>query len=460
MIPLIRRFGEAVRGFPALAGEISDGASRLGWAVVGVLAPLLGVAVLASWIYSSYADIDVPASFGQVGNDGGCAHGLGVHCWSDFAATRYASMFAPPSIWEILYPPSARVLRVPFFAIDQWFGEQAGLITYSAVAILCLLGPIVWAVRHIPWTSKPVVLVVAGVATTPFLFAWDRGNVLILTVPFLFLATWAFVRDRPWLVAACVIVISMVKPQFVVVGFVLVAVRAWWPAVVAIVGSGLAIVLSFFLYGPAWWSELRGWVDNTLDFSARELSWDWPTNISLAHALRWLSEAGPWGALIDLPDAAYSRSAFVILGVVALIVLIVGRRLPRLLIATVFLAIPCIALGTSFGYYAVFVFPVFAILFRDGLRGWPARGALRATLVWSVVAALVASLTTLLLPAGPPLAPTPSIVVYGSAFPVLGVLAWCVHLIAIAVLAVRTRRAPEPLAPTADTSPVPAAAAS
>ena len=425
------------------------GGSRLGWNIVGALSGLLGLAAVVAWVLGSYFKVDVAAMVSFPGADGHCRlphEGVGVHCWGDFGAVRFASLTGAPLGPEVVYPLSSRILRLPFFAISSIGGYGAGLIAFLVASAACLIAPVVWAVRDTPWALKPVVVTVAAVATMPFLMVLDRGNVLALTVPFLFLALLGLVRDKPWMIAVATIAATSVKPQFALLGVGLLALRHWRAAAVSIAGSVAIIVVPYLVFGDKWRSALVTWLDAAQAWTkSQPLSVDWPGNISLPRVLYLLGHAGPWRhsrLLSTIDDGTYTTASVAILAVIVGILVLSGRHLPPLATGVALLAIASLASPLTYAYYSVFMIPVVAIVFRCGLASWPTDTRWDRTMPRILSAALVLGLSPLLLPLGSSLtAPVAPLL------PVLSACAWAAFLAAMAIWGV-ARMWKEPITTT------------
>jgi hypothetical protein len=418
----------------AWINERRDGGTGLGWAVVGAAAGLLGVAIVAMWVLSSYFGVDVAGSISFPGADGWCdtaTVGLGVHCFGDFSAIRFDSLFAAPNAVEAVYPLSTRLVRLPFFLIDRVAGFQTALVAYVVVSGVCILAPLFWAVKEARWSLKPVVVVAVGVGTAPFLFLMDRGNIIALIVPALFFALLGLVRDRPWMVAIAVIVASSVKPQFALLGFALLALRHWWPALVSLGGSIAIVILPFGLLGQGAVGGVSGWLHAASGWAkGHDLSTGWPTNASFPRVIYLLGHLGDAGNLKEAAahdELIATIVAAVVCGLVTLVLLVAGRGLPPLALGIGFTTMASLAVPVSYGYYLVFAIPVVAIVFRLGLKGWlDLRSARVAAILLSV--AIVLGLTPLLIPLA---SGTQSIAV--SLVPILAAYAWLAFLVALAI---------------------------
>lgn len=416
------------------------GGTAFGWSIVGILAALLAPAVLVAWILGSYYRLDIAASMSMIGEEGRCdldVTGIGVHCFSDYTSIYFDSPTAPLVHYEQLYPVATRLIRLPFWGVGELFGMHASLLAFLLVSVICLLIPVLWAVRRSPLWAKAVVVSVLGLVTAPFLFAWDRGNIVSLAVPFLFLALLGLVRNRPWWVVVGVIVAATVKPQFALLGFALFARGDWRRGTVAIAGSVVAVVGSYALLGAGGWDALVAWVQAALGWSdARELFWSWPGNGSLPRALYLVTHLGPWAdssVLAAIPDSVYQYAGQGYFVSLVIGLLLVGRRLPPLAVGAGLVVIAAFVLSLSLAYYFVVVLPVAAIVFRHGLGGFPLTGARAKAIIVSFGAALVLSLTPLIVPILPFLNPVPGTMVIGTVVPSFAILAWTLFLTLLVV---------------------------
>lgn len=417
-------------------GGVTLGGSTIGWNLVGVLGALLGVAIVAAWVLESYFRVDVAASISALGTDTYCdlgRSGIGVHCFGDYSSIYYPSLFGVPTAPEAVYPVSTRLVRLPFFLIATVGGFQAGLVAFVVASATCLLAPLIWAVRRSPWFAKALVVVVVGVGSGPFLYAWDRGNVLALTVPLMLAFLVGLVTNRPWLAVGAIIACATVRPQFAGLAIALVGVRAWRPALVAAFGSVTAVLAPFLLFGSRWLSGIADWVAAASAWAgSQSLEDPWPSNVSVARALF---------VATGISSAACAIAALGLLLVLGVAVVATARRLPPLALGASVLAITCLSLPITYGYYYVFAIPLVAVVFRKGLEGWPTGERLDKALIVSFLVALTLSLTPLVVPMSGKLTPFPGAVVVSTSIPLLATFGWIVFLMAAAARGVIPRRA-------------------
>jgi len=401
-----------------------------------LLAVGLGIAFVWAFVLSSYFGVNLPQSLVFLSSDGWCppgANGLGAHCWGDFAAVGNFTFTDTPQGPESPYQMSSRVLRVPFAVVWQMAGFGVALTAYLVVVTACLLAPIVWATRSLPLARRLMAIMVAAVATTPFLYALDRGNSVALAVPFVLLFGWGLLRDRMLWAVIGVVIASSVKPQYAFLMVAFIALRRWWPLMSALLGVGLTFILPYFALGGGWVEGLKEWVRASQAWSTGQPLWvDWPANHSFAKALfdatHWLGQSFPGSALNTTPDrwaalCTLAATAFVLIAGTALAAF--GGRLNRVEVVAVALALACLAVPLAFGYYAVFALVTVGLLIGAERTSAGEPPVVPPTRAWALSAALLVTLTPVLLPRGDLLAADEGqALVVASWMPTLSTLAW------------------------------------
>ena len=445
---------EAVEGQERRPGDPSGFlGSPFGAAMLGVLSTLLGVSVVTAWVLASYFKVDIPRLLSFDSADGWCdpaRDGVGQHCFGDWAVIRVPSLTADGLTAESVYPLSARLVRLPFMALDALAGQRATLLVFLAVSVVCLLLPAWWAARPVRWELRPVVIAVLGLITAPVLMVLDRGNILGLAIPFCFLAVLGLVQDRPLMVVVGTIAAASIKPQFALLAFGLVAPRHWRWALGAAAGSVAIVLLPFAMYGSRALVRLEAWINGVGNWSA-SLRLDDPSHtvVSAPRALWLLKHPSSWGtwdaALPSYASTLYLAMAVALAVLVVVLLLIAGRRTSPFLVASALLAVASLVTPLAFAYYQVFAVVVVALAFRlppevsgvgDRSAPWPDK-----VVTITLGCALALGLTPLAVPIG--VAPT-------SLVPVLSTLAWLCFLV---VLGLRTLLVLMPRRPTTALTP-------
>jgi hypothetical protein len=223
------------------------------------------------------------------------------------------------------------------------------------------------------------------VATYPFLVAIDRLNIVALaTIPmFFFLES---MRRGNWLgVASAIVLMTTVKPVFIVLALVFLAQRRWLRAITT-AGAAAAAALLLIVGAGSWdVSRISEWFSVAARYGTTmwEVSAPNPPNASLARLFFLLGRSLDWCWSIafggPLGASAFVESFGVVLavavaGALLLFLVIRGTRLNGLVLGICVLAL----VSTSFGvytaaYYLAFALPVSASLIqrwrdRDGRR--------------------------------------------------------------------------------------------
>ena len=421
------------------------------WSLVGLLSGLLGLALASWWFWGSYFQVDVFASLSFVGDDGWCirdSEAVGVHCFGDYAAIRIESLTAPLAGPEGVYPPSTRLLRIVPWLMDNVFGFRAGLILFLIASAAASLVPAYWASSRLPISLRPVVILTLGVATVPFISLIDRGQLLALAVPSLFLFMLASSRNHPWLALLALVPAVATKPQFALVLTLFAVIRQWRPFLVGVVGAVLIVLGPFALFGRDFVPALLEWIENSSSWAQSvPLTLGWPSNLSFPSTIRKTVDMGlngPLGGLLGerretivaVPDSMYAF-AMVAIGVVIVALLVLfGRHLNRMLVIAALLAVASFTLSVSWIYYACIALPIAAIIFRspakqDSIRneGWWTQST-KVMLVVSVVLSLTPILVPLSIAAGQ--------AVPNAMAPITS-LSWLIFVVLTAIAALRCR---------------------
>ena len=155
-----------------------------------------------------------------------------------------------------------------------------------ALTIACVT-PAVWAARGARGLERVVVFVALGAAAIPAWMAIDRGNSVGFVVPIALAFLVALCRRRWGLVAIMVILAALVKPQFVVLGVVLLAARQWrWGGLAAagVVGSNFA---AYLLWPPDFPGSIAQSIRTVIGYGSFQSRADL-YNVSFGKGLLWI----------------------------------------------------------------------------------------------------------------------------------------------------------------------------
>lgn len=374
--------GGFVRRLPSAARRRYSPSSLL-FVSVAALGILL---VFSSVVAIHYFGKDPVTSLSYIPEDGFCRtdlhEGVGVHCFSDYQFV--VPFTSQPNPWDryegylMNYPASGMLPHAFFGVVGRQTGEpNAGLFGYLGLLIAALLVPAFWASRGKSASIRVATLGLFGLLSAPSIMALDRGNSIALVVPAVlaFLVALRRGNDR-WAVIAIVLA-ALVKPQYALLFLVLVAMRKWRRAGMAIAGVIVTNVLAFLVWPRDFPGEIVQAGYNVLrSGSTVPLSDAFPSNVSLSKGLHVVEKVVRH--LTGTTDGAYMVDAHALVAgavtatVICGLILIAGTRIPAYLSGI--LVVMCVSLvpSTSWSYYLVFALPVAAILLRDPL-GAPVR---------------------------------------------------------------------------------------
>lgn len=400
--------------------------------VPGILLSILGycfaVALPATIVSASYFGNSVSSLLVYRAADGWCdagSEGIGVHCFGDFHVIRLA--LADPSVWDnrlqqpIPYPPVAMWPNVLADWADRiGLGVRGSMLLFLLALAVAALTPAAWAAwrlrRRFP---SGVVVALVGAMTLPVFVVLDRGNNMAFALPpllgYLIGLRWSTGVHR-WIAPVCLVIVIMLRPQFVVVGLLLLVVGRWRDLILAGAASGLAMVGSFIVWDSRrWTSHLSEWFHNIGSFDQyQSLRTVYPSNISAPRSLVMLSESlnGFGGSLgDDVGDFVIQHTklvTFLMLGITGALFVLSRTRLPIGPAIVIALTAAVIAPGVQHPYYLTIALLI-AVVFLvpdafHGLQGSRARFLpTRAGPLWIclVLVALVVSLVPVPFAAGP-----------------------------------------------------------
>ncbi|WP_373140849.1 glycosyltransferase family 87 protein [Mycobacterium marinum] len=425
------------------------------------------VSLVTGIIYVQYFSIDVFSSLLYVPQD--CwldwDMNIGRHCFSDYAWQATAALRPDP--WEHLgppnwpgnpYPPAAMVPFLIFGLLGKWLHwPQLGLFCYLMALVIAVLSPALWATRGARGLERLVTFLALGVAAIPAWVAVDRGNSTGFLAPIALVFLVALCRQRWGLVAVMVILAALLKPQLVVLAVALFAARQWRMGGIAVVGAIVANLSAYLLWPSNFPGTITQSIHNALGYGAFSDAIS-VGNVSFGKALLWI----PDGLKVletggTLPDGYLAGLRGLIgYGVLALVVgavLILGRRVPPVVVGIVLLAAASLFPAVTYRYYLVFVLAVAALIVRDpdgptGAGLFDRIGEGRRVVAISVSLAAALSLAHVAVP-GPsfpvPVAGEPGVLTVFGTSPVItttAVLAPALWLIASAVIILSYMRKP------------------
>jgi hypothetical protein len=419
--------GAETKGVRTIRAELGK---SFGWMLMGLLALQLAVAVPIAWVLDSYFNVNVPASLMFFGRDGWCdtaTQGVGRHCFGDF----HERFLIDPSR-RLPWPNNLELSPIgPFLtgtanALASFLPARFVLALVILVYAACLLVPAVWAARGRPWPLRFLIVGMTGIATYPFVATMDRLNIVALTVPLVLAFLLALDAGNSRGVIFTILALTVIKPQFIVLSFVLVAQRKVRAAAVGVLGSiGAALFLVVAAGGgdlgriPQWFDATSSYGNGLSVVHVENLT---PVNVAFSRVVyvgsRTLesmqqvvfgSQLSVW-SVADFFLVLIQGSVFV--AAIAVLALW-GGRLPPIALGTAALVLSTLVLGEYVaGYYLSFALPVCALFLRrisqrdsrapvelyGEIDSWSERTGRAGWLQWSLLAATTLSSSLMVVP--------------------------------------------------------------
>lgn len=305
---------------------------------------------------------------------------IGRHCFSDYALVVDAG--TRPNPWDVLqipahqasgmiYPAAGMIPHLLFGLPAKWLGmPRLGLICYLLALTIAVVSPAAWASRGARGLERVVVFVALCAAAIPAWSVIDRGNSVGFVVP-IALAFLVALRQQRWgFVAIMVVLAALVKPQFAVLVVALFAARHWRLGGLTIAGVVLSNLAAYLLWPRDFPGTIMQSVRNVLHGGG---PFQWllgQQNVSFGKALLIVPDTVKlYQSGGKIPDGflAVPRSliGYVVLLGVVLALLVLGRRIPPIMVGIVLLATAALFPPLTIFYYLAFVLPVAALVVRD-----------------------------------------------------------------------------------------------
>jgi len=353
------------------------------WLMSFPTVPLLifiqGVSALLWWIAGSYFGMDTYSSRSLSGNDGWCdpsIQGLGVHCWGDYYYPIFLLSIANPFSGEFVNPyPAAGLLP---FLLFRSLGDFAALPALGLGLYLSLMvGTIAWSVWKATvgtqFNARVGLFSALTLFSPPVVMALDRGNSVGFLIPLLIWFFASLRKDHPAHLIASLVLMSMIKPHFVLLALALMFSGRIRVGVQSALLSLVANTVSFTIF---WWNQFP---ENLIQWAFGVISYqDYATvakpylpNISFSQSIyAWfygLDQVGVAG-LAPVLDGIESHQGMWGIGIFALVLLMIllfRDTLSRAHIAVLMLSVISMLSATTYFYYALFAVPTLLALMRE-----------------------------------------------------------------------------------------------
>jgi len=335
------------------------------------------VLIASTFILIHYFNIDALTSLFYVGQEQ-CAPGsgmLGSHCFGDY---NLGSVLSLPNPWDYVtqvgpwnYPAASMAPS----AIFLWFGTVIGHQKIATLLYVVLMAvgfaiPAAWASRGRRLWVRIAITAMFGFLSVPALMAIDRGNVVGLAVPFIFLAMVSVAKHRFLLAAIAIALAAGAKPQYGLAILIFVFLGRWLWLLVCAAIAAVVQFLPFLLWPQAFPGSIVQAFTGMFSFGSQStLGNTIPVSVSFTNGAYLLEE---WFVRplrgIDSTSWVEGHQGLitaVLVGGLVIVVFLARRALPSALVAGLLFMIASLAVPTTFTYYFIAALPIAAIVLRN-----------------------------------------------------------------------------------------------
>ena len=332
---------------------------------------IAGISFIALWVNAFYYQAPVSQIISVLVKDGWCPEtnsGIGLHCFGDYYSPVAGFSMENPWANGYAYTPIAHQQFAPFEFLGRLFDTpRVGLLAYLLTGFISLLIPLIWAGRG-ERTFTPVYAIIFGVFGTPLLSALDRGSVVMFTTPILLYYALAILRENWSRAAFAIVLLSVVKPQYLTLLLPLLIFRRWRDTIRALSYTFGLSVIGFVLLTPAPLMVFRQWTSFAIGYNEQG-HYFYPYNVSIT---KFLSTIFNFCArLLNLTsvnplETNSALAAVLVIGILLVFPLIaLGDTIDRFSAVVASLVLGSLLVPTSNFYYQNFVIVVVAIILRD-----------------------------------------------------------------------------------------------
>jgi hypothetical protein len=344
----------------------------------------LAVSWATGFVLTQYFSVDVLSSLFNLPEDCYLNWGtqIGRHCFGDYSIV--VGQAIRPNPWEPYplflpwenyqpfgnnYPAAAMIPQLLFGLLGEWLHTpRLGALLYLTVLTIAVLAPAVWAAKGARGLERVVVFVTCGAVAIPAWNAIDSGNSVGFLPPIGLVFLVALCRQRWGLVAVMVVLAALLKPMFAILALALFGARQWRSGTAAVVGTVVSSLAAYLLWPRDFPQTIVQSIRGLLSY-ASEGGLAGVYNLSFGNGLLYIPRTLAdfvWGGVPYFSDdRLISVIGYVVLGLVAVFLLVLGQRIPPVMAGITLLATASLFPLLVGSYYLVFVLPVAAVVVRD-----------------------------------------------------------------------------------------------
>ncbi len=336
----------------------------------------------SSLFLSSYFGYNLTESLIFSVNDGWCnpiSDGIGRHCFGDFYSFMNGDIYRPWTEGKTAYSPLAVLYFLPYKFILSNFGiAKLVLFVHLLVLLFCLIFPVL----HLNLTGRlkkgteKTSLTFAMLLSAPSLMAFDRGNNIVLCMPFLYLYFLKTLEKKKSAKVYGIILIAL-RPQFALLVLLPFFRKKWKETGTWILGSISAHLVFFSFFGLTKIQiNIESWIQNLTSYqSTISLPMFFPSNWSFSNFFSiFASSVNSFlkGEFLTPNDSFQMNSQIlrilpiIFLVAVVLIMYIRRNRITDFEFITLLTILVLLAPGVTFSYYLVLLLiPILYVYVAD-----------------------------------------------------------------------------------------------
>ena len=349
---------------------------------------------------TSYTSTKMTDSISYHLNDGWCepkSQGFGEHCFGDYyAPLKYANSESPWSGFISNYPPFSFVILKPFAYLHDYQSGRASLIAYLFFTVCCLLFPVFhMRLKHSINSLKFLALFGVSIISGPIITVIDRGNVLAIAFPFIYLYFYEVGEKnfRKAIIYATVFV--LIKPQLVILSLILLALRRYREALTLYLAAGAGTLVSFAFYPSNFFENIATWFQSTINYqSIGAIGVLEPVNVSVKSSVDIIFNI--FGAQFNQNLLSWSINLIAIYFIFQFFIKFSLRKFSHNVM--ILILFPILFMGTTYHYYLILLIVPLIIFFNEDEPKVKTKYSRRINLVYCVL--FVTTLTPFALPWG------------------------------------------------------------
>jgi hypothetical protein len=327
---------------------------------------ILGFAVSVTVFLSSYFNAPITSMLSYTVEDGHCnqkLEGIGLHCFGDYYYSLAFTEGNPYLVGTQQYPPLAIQMFKVYGTISKILPESTlGLSLYFCTAISFLAFTIFRNFEK----KTAITFISIIISSTPFIITFDRGNILLFTIPLVFLFFKAYSRSSRGYAIIFLVLAALIKPQLALYSLIFLRNKRFNEFVRFVLAYFFSNLILFTLFSGNTFSNFMLWVKGLIHYQglSSEAS-HFPVNLSAANtfALIWkVFQSARLGDIVDIQLSTMYTSAISLLIFTIFAISFSAKASffdSIVLITLVLLIFP----GTTFSYYLALIYPLMLFYF-------------------------------------------------------------------------------------------------